>query len=291
MKKLLAIDWKKEGRQLARDYVLVVLGSLLLALAFICFFIPHDVAPGGVTGIATVISSLTGVGVGLLSFVLNVPLFMLGWKQVGWRFALRSFISMMLVSLFLDCIPAPSATDSIVLASIFGGVVMGLGLGLVVRGGATTGGTDMAAQMVHKWMSFLTIPVILFAIDGLVVLVAALVFGLEAALWALLSLYTSTMAMDIVIKGFNTAMQFMIITREAEAIVSRIHIELDRGCTRLNATGTYSGKEIGTLLCVVSRMEAARLKKLISEEDPDAFVTVCNVHEALGEGFTGMENN
>ena len=290
MEKLGSINWQKEGRAILRDYALVALGSLLLALAFVWFFIPHDIAPGGVTGISTVIAHLTGVSVGLLSFIINLPLFLAGWKQVGWRFAVRSFIAMMLVSVFLDSVPEMDLAGDALLAAGFGGVVMGVGLGLVVRAGASTGGTDMAAKMVHKILGFVSIPVVLFAIDGLVVAVAAAVFGLKAALWALVSLYTSTLAMDAVIKGFNTAMQFMIITRNPQPIISRIHQELERGCTRLKAQGTYSGEEIGTLLCVVSRMEVARLKKLIAEEDPLAFVTVCNVHEALGEGFSGMDD-
>ena len=282
------INWKKEGKQLLRDYALVVLGSLLLAAAFVWFFIPHDIAPGGVTGISTVISHLTGVSVGLLSFLINLPLFLAGYRQVGWRFAVRSFISMMLVSVFIDSIAQVDLTGDPLLASAFGGVVMGVGLGLVVRAGASTGGTDMAAKMVHKLLGFVSIPVVLFAIDGVVVAVAAMVFGLKAAFFALIALYTSTIAMDAVIKGFNTAMQFVIITKNPGPIISRIHNELERGCTRLQAQGTYSGEDIGTLLCVISRMEVARLKKLIAEEDPTAFVTVCGVHEALGEGFDGM---
>ena len=288
MDKLRSINWQKEGKQIARDYAMVIAGSLLLALAFIWFFIPHDIAPGGVTGIATVIAHLTGLNVGLLSFLINLPLFLAGWRQVGWRFAIRSFIAMMLVSVFIDTIPGADLSGDPMLASAFGGVVMGVGLGIVVRAGASTGGTDMAAKMIHKLISFVTIPVVLFMIDAVVVLVAAMVFGLKAAFFALIALYTSTVAMDAIIKGFNTAMQFVIITRNPSAIISRIHTELERGCTSLKATGTYSGDEIGTLLCVISRMEVARLKKLIAEEDPLAFVTVCNVHEALGEGFSGI---
>ena len=288
MDKLKGINWKTEWKQIARDYAMVTVGSLLLALAFIWFFIPHDVAPGGVTGVATVISHLTGLNVGFLSFIINLPLFFAGWRQVGWRFAVRSFIAMTLVSVLIDGIPGADLTGDPLLASGFGGVVMGVGLGVVVRAGASTGGTDMAAKMVHRLISFVTIPVVLFMIDAVVVLVAAMVFGLKAAFFALIALYTSTVAMDAIIKGFNTAMQFVIITRNPSAIISRIHTELERGCTSLKATGTYSGDEIGTLLCVISRMEVARLKKLIAEEDPLAFVTVCNVHEALGEGFSGI---
>lgn len=284
----LRVDLRKEGKQLALDYLLVTLGSLLLAFSFTSFFIPHDVAPGGVSGLSTVIASIIPVSVGVLSFIFNLPLFMLGWSTVGWRFALRSFFSMTLVSVFIDMMPPVDLTENVMLASMFGGVIMGVGLGLVVRAGATTGGTDMAANMLHKILPFLSIPVILFMIDAVVVIIASLRFGLQAGFYALISLYVSTIAMDGVIKGFNTAMQFMIITSKPDTIIKRIHTELERGVTRLEAEGTYSGKPVGTLICVISRLEMARLKKIVHEEDPRAFVTVCDVHEALGEGFKGL---
>ncbi len=283
---MVKIDWKAEGRQLVRDYLLLTLGALVTAFSFAAFFLPHDIAPGGVTGIATVLSSVTGLNVGLLSFLINLPLFAIGWRRVGWRFAARSFIAMLLLSLFIDVIPVFDLSGDMMLASLFGGVIMGVGLGMVVRSGATTGGTDMAAMIVHEHWSFLTVPMVLFAIDAVVVVIAAMAFGLQAGLFALVSLFTSTKAMDAVIKGFNTAMQFLIISTKQDEIIRRIHSEMDRGCTRLEATGTYEGRKNGALLCVVSRMEAAKLKKIVSEVDPRAFVTVCDVHEALGEGFT-----
>ena len=289
MQKIKEINFTKEGRQLLKDYALIALGTFLAALSLPLFFLPYDIAPGGISGISTVLASVLPLSVGLISFVLNVPLFLIGWRTVGWRFAVRSFIAMTLMSLFIDLVPVRDVSGNVMLASVFGGVLLGVGLGLVVRAGATTGGTDMAAKMIHSRVAFLPIAAILFLIDGLVVAVAALAFGLQAALWALIALFVSSQAMDSVIKGFNTAMQFMIISRDAEEIVRRIHTEIDRGCTRLMAEGTYSRLPVGTLLCVVSRTEAPRLKKLVAEVDPQAFVTVCNVHEALGEGFTGID--
>ena len=290
MQKIKEIDFKKEGRKLLADYALIILGTLIAAASFDWCFLPYDIAPGGVTGISTVLAQFVALSVGALSVIINVPLFVLGWRSVGWRFAVRSFVAMLLLSLFIDLIPPADLTGNVMHASVFGGLVLGAGLGMVVRAGATTGGTDMAAKMVHRVLGFISIPLVLFIIDAAVVLAAVLVFGLQAAFFALIALYTSTMAMDAVIKGFNTALQFVIITRSAEAIIRRIHAELERGCTRLQATGTYSGEAVGTLLCVVSRLEAARLKKLVSEEDPRAFVTVCDVSEALGEGFNGMDD-
>lgn len=288
VEKLREIDIKKEGHQIVKDYMLILIGTLISGYSFSAFFLPHDIAPGGVTGISTVLAEFVPLSVGVLSFIINVPLFFLGWKNVGWRFAVRSFIAMGLMSLFIDILPSDDLTGEVLLASCFGGVLLGVGLGMVVRAGATTGGTDMAAKMVHQYVGFLSIPVILFAIDGIVVAVAGAVFGMKAALWALTVLFISSKAMDMVIKGFNTALQFLIISNESEAIISRIHRELERGCTRLMAEGTYSGKPVGTILCVLSRVEAPRLKKMVAEIDPQAFMTICDVHEALGEGFTGI---
>ena len=282
------INFARERKQILRDYILILLGTLISGFSFTAFFLPYDIAPGGVTGIATVLAHYLPLSVGVLSFVINVPLFLLGWRTVGWRFAFRSFAAMGLLSLFIDILPVFDLSGDVMLASVFGGILLGVGLGLVVRAGATTGGTDMAAKMIHHVMAFVSIPIILLAIDALVVVIASMVFGVEAGLWALIALMVSSKAMDLIIKGFNTAMQFMIISRESEAIVLRIHREIDRGCTRLMAEGTYSGKPVGTLICVVSRTEAPRLKKIVAEIDPAAFVTVCDVHEALGEGFTGI---
>ena len=290
MQNIKEINFGKEGKQLLKDYALIALGTFLAALSLPLFFLPYDIAPGGISGISTVLASVLPLSVGLISFVLNVPLFLIGWRTVGWRFAVRSFIAMSLMSLFIDLVPVRDVSGNVMLASVFGGVLLGVGLGLVVRAGATTGGTDMAAKMIHSRVAFLPIAAILFLIDGLVVAVAALAFGLQAALWALIALFVSSQAMDSVIKGFNTAMQFMIISRDSAEIVRRIHTEIDRGCTRLMAEGTYSRLPVGTLLCVVSRTEAPRLKKLVAEVDPQAFVTVCNVHEVLGEGFTGIDD-
>lgn len=176
------IDWKTEGRQLIWDYLLLTLGALITAFAFALFLLPNDIAPGGVTGIATVLSKWTGLNVGLLSFLINLPLFAVGWRRVGWRFAARSFIAMLLLSLFIDGLPVHDLAGDMMLASLFGGVIMGVGLGMVVRSGATTGGTDMAAMIVHEHWNFLTVPMVLFSIDTVVVIVAAMAFGLQAGL-------------------------------------------------------------------------------------------------------------
>ena len=285
MKQAGGIDWKKEGRKLITEYLHVLLGTLITGVSFAMFFLPHDIAPGGVTGIATVAAAYLPLGVGFISFLINLPLFILGGHHSGWRFVLRSFVAMMLLSLFIDLLPHTDLTGDGLLASVFGGLLMGIGLGMVVRAGATTGGTDMAAKLLHDRFPVFSIAAILLAIDSLVILLAIRQFGFQAGCYALIACFVSSKAMDMVVQGFNTAVQLMIITSRQEDIVERIHRNLGRGCTAFMATGTYSGNPVGALMCVCSRLEMSRLKKIISEEDPNAFVTVCDVREALGEGF------
>lgn len=281
----------QEYRTVFLDYLQIVLGTFLMALSFAIFFLPRDIAPGGITGLATIIASFRAINVGLLSFMINLPLFAAGWKVVSLRFAIRSFLAMTLLSVFIDILPHVDISGDMMLASVFGGIVEGVGLGLVVRGGATTGGTDMAAQMVHRHWPFLSIGMLIMLLDGMVVCIAGWRFGLPAALWALITVAVTSFTTDMVVKGFNTAMQFLIISSASDRITSRIHNELGRGCTRILAKGTFSKQDVGVLLCVVSRVEVFRLRQLIAEEDEHAFVTISDVQKAMGEGFDGIRED
>ena len=281
----------QEYRTVFLDYLQIVLGTFLMALSFAIFFLPRDIAPGGITGLATIIASFWAINVGLLSFMINLPLFAAGWKVVSLRFAIRSFLAMTLLSVFIDILPHVDISGDMMLASVFGGIVEGVGLGLVVRGGATTGGTDMAAQMVHRHWPFLSIGMLIMLLDGMVVCIAGWRFVLPAALWALITVAVTSFTTDMVVKGFNTAMQFLIISSASDRITSRIHNELGRGCTRILAKGTFSKQDVGVLLCVVSRVEVFRLRQLIAEEDEHAFVTISDVQKAMGEGFDGIRED
>ena len=283
------IDFRAEGKQLAWDYLLVTLGALLTAFAFAAFFLPHDIAPGGVTGIATVLSSVTGLNVGLLSFLINLPLFAVGWRRVGLRFAVRSFISMMLLSLLIDVMPEFDLAGNMMLAAIFGGVTMGAGLGLVVRAGATTGGTDMAARVIHQRIPYLSVGVILFIIDCLVVLLAGFQIQAEYALYAFICLYSSSKLIDVVMNGLTTEKACFINSLHGKEIKQALMDEIGRGVTMLDAKGGFSGQERPVVLCVVSAQELGRLKNIVHRMDPQAFVFISDAHEVLGEGFKPME--
>lgn len=281
---------KRLNKSVVKAYGQMLVGTFLTALSFNLFFITNDIAPGGLTGVATLLYHLFGFPVGVSTAVLNIPLFLIGFRFVGGTFALRSFIAMLGLSLFIDLMPMVQMTQDMLLAAIYGGLVMGIGLGLVMRGGATTGGTDLAAMLLHRRFPALSVGTVLFAIDCVVVVAAGFVFDTQAAMYALLSVLIASRVTDLVVQGWNTAMQFFIISDKAPEIAKRI-LQMDRGATLLRAVGAYSGEKRGMIYCVVNRTEVTRIKEIVAQEDPTAFVTLSTVHEAMGEGFSGLKVN
>lgn len=275
--------WLQQEQLIA--WAQIVLGCLLGALAYPWFLVPNYIAPGGLTGLATVLNYLFGCPVGITSLLMNIPLFLLGYKSMGGGFAIRSLVATLLFSLFIDLLPLGSLTQEPILASVFGGVLLGAGIGLILRAGATTGGTDMAARMVHKHIPYLTVGMILFIIDGIVVVLAGIYIHIEHALYAFISIYVSSKLINVVVDGLTTEKACYVITSAHEEIKTQLMAELDRGVTLLSAKGGFSGEERPVLLCVVSAQEVARLKLIVRRLDDRAFVFISDAHEVLGEGF------
>ena len=280
---------KHQPGEQARAYLLILLGSLIGGAAYPLFLLPNNIAPGGLTGIATILNYVFGWPVGITSMVLNLPLFLLGYKTMGRVFAFRSLVATILFSLFIDLLKLPPLTDDILLATVYGALVLGVGLGLIMRGGATTGGTDMIARMVNQRLPFLTVGTFLFLVDCLVILCAAFTMSARAALYALICIFICAKALDLVLAGVGSAKACFIITRRAQPISQRIMGEMNRGATLLNGTGAYSGEERTVLISVVSQREVLPLKKIVRQEDDKAFVFIADTHETLGEGFTALE--
>ncbi|HHY83627.1 MAG TPA: YitT family protein [Clostridiales bacterium] len=272
------------------EYLLIILGCLLTALSFNFFFIPNEIAPGGLSGLATVIYYLFGFPVGVTTLVLNIPLFIAGIRQLGGHFGLRTLIATILLSVFIDLIKVPALTNDMLLASIYGGFLMGIGLGLIFRMNATTGGTDLFAKIIHKFFPAISVAWVLFAVDFLVVLAAAVLLGPNQGLYAVVALALAAKVIDLVQEGLNSAKAVFVISDHSEAISQRIMKEMDRGATLLDGRGAYTGKEKSVLLCVVSRTQIVQVKNLINEIDPKAFVLVADVKEVMGEGFTSASN-
>ena len=281
---------KRSVRDELFNILLIAAGLILATLGYRLYLIPNNVAPGGFTGIGQIVNHLVpAVGVGLVNLLLNVPLFLVSLRSMGLGFGLRSLISSVALSLMLDYLPVPAMTDDVLLSAVFGGVLCGAGFGLVLRGHATTGGSDMLASIVHRHIPALKVSVCLFATDATVVIASGFVFDASAAMYALISVFVMNVVIDQVLEGPGLARSHIIITNHGEKMAERILKELDRGVTAIDAKGMYSGEGRTMLLCVVSRLEAVRLRSIVYSVDPRAFVIVQNVHEALGEGFKELQ--
>ena len=269
-------------------YLEILLGCVIGGAAYPLFLVPNNIAPGGLTGVATIFNYLWNWPVGVTSMALNLPLFIIGYKSMGRVFAFRSLVATLLFSACIDLIQLPPLTDDILLGSVYGALVLGVGLGLIMRGGATTGGSDMIARMVHNKFPVVTVGGFLFLIDCAVILCAAFTMSARAALYALICIFGSARAVDLVLAGFGSAKACFIITNKAVDISQRIMGELDRGATVLSGTGAYSGQERTLLISVVSQREVIPLKKIVRQEDEKAFMFITDTHETLGEGFNAL---
>ena len=275
-------------REILMAYAQIFIGSVIGAAAYPTFLIPNNIAPGGLTGVATILNYLAGWPVGITALVLNIPLFLIGYRTMGKVFAFRSLVATALFTILIDILPLKPVSEDPLLGTLFGGVVLGIGLGLILRGGATTGGSDMIARMVHKRFPVVTVGGFLFLLDCAVILCAWFTMSAKAALYALICIFINAKAVDLVLAGFGSAKACFIITNRAVDITQRIMNELDRGATVVNGTGAYSGQERTLLISVVSQREVIPLKKIVRQEDEKAFMFITDTHETLGEGFSAL---
>ncbi len=276
---------KTNVRAEMKNVLLILAGLIFCALGFNLFLIPNNIAAGGFTGIAQLINSLTGFPVGTVALALNVPLFLVSMKSLGLRFGIRSLAATIGFSLLLDYMPLPVITHDLWLSTVYGGLVSGLGFGLILRGSATTGGTDMLASLIHRLIPSIRVSVGMFIIDGLVILASAFVYDTAAAMYALICILISNVVIDFVLEGPNSSHSFFIISDKSDEIASRIMQELDRGVTGLEGMGMYSHQHKRVLLCVVSRMETVTLRRIVFSVDSNAFVISARAHDTYGEGF------
>ena len=273
-------------------YGQILVGCVLGAAAYPLLLTPNHIAPGGLTGIAMVFNYLFGAPVGITSLLMNVPLFLIGYRAMGRVFAFRSLIAAVLFSVLIDILPLPAVTLQPLLGAIFGGVLLGVGLGLILRGGATTGGTDMAARMLHsRFWQHISVGVILFAIDCISVAMAGVSIEVEYGLYALISIYVCGKLIDVVMLGTSHEKACYVLSDENEAIKQEIMHKLERGVTMISAEGGYSGKKRPVLLCVLSAQEVGQLKAIVLSHDEKAFVFTTDAHEVLGDGFRSYQKN
>lgn len=269
----------------AIDYAYLLAGATLIALAFNLFLFPNKIASGGVAGISTILAYVTEIEPGYIQWAFNIPLFIAGIIVLGRTFGVKTFVG----TVYLPLVVILTAhwepvTHEPFLAALFGGVGVGIGLGLVFRGKASTGGVDLAAQIIHKFTG-LSLGMCIFLIDGLIVFSSAIVFDIELALYALISLYITSKTIDLVQVGLGYEKVAFIISDHQERIREAILNDLDRGVTRLYAKGGFTENERDVLMCVVNQTEVTKLKQIVRNNDPNAFVVLAYANEVVGEGF------
>ncbi len=270
-----------------KGFLMVVLGTVLMAVSLNVFLIPNDLAPGGVSGLSVVINHLLGVPVGLLLLILNIPIFVLGFRHFKKSFMVFSLIGMILLSGFIDLfVFLPKVTEDMLLSSVYGGALLGVGVGLVFVAGSTTGGADLVAKMFRKKFPFISLGRFVLLIDVVVVSLAGVVFGnWEVVLYSFIAIYISTIIIDLIAEGGSSAKVAYVISDKQREVAECISSELERGTTLLHGSSVYSGNEKTVLLCVVRKYEIPRLKSIIKEVDASAFVIFSDAREVLGKGF------
>lgn len=280
---------KETLRQWLIDIPVLLFGTALVAFGLVMFTVPNDIAPGGVSGLATALTHATGVlTVGSWSLLLNVPLAALAWWKLGFRPLCKTLLATALLSVLIDVFAlfVPPYTNNPLLAAFFGGAAMGVGLGALFSRGISTGGTDLLSMLLHRLFPNLTLSRLLLCADALVVVFAVIVFGnVEVALYSFVTIFLTTKAIDGVMQGMDYAKVIHVVTERGEELLKTLTEEMGRGVTAMTARGGYTGRDKQVLMIVTHRREFAQTLGIIKRIDPDAFLTVTNATEVHGEGF------
>lgn len=256
------------------------------------FTAPNQIAPGGVTGVATLFNFAWGLPIGTMILVINLPLLIASWFRLGKAFTIRTLIVTVLSSVVIDAAAPflPPFRGDRMLVALFGGVLAGAGLGLIYMRGATTGGTEVVARLLERKFRHIPIGRLILLVDALVVAASALVYrNVESALYAMVLIFVSTSLMDALVYGGDKGKMLLIMSKKEREIADAVLDRMERGVTMLNATGAYTGGERRVLLCAVRRSEMYQLRSLVMDIDPGAFLIVVSTDEVLGEGFKTPE--
>ena len=280
-----------QSARIFADSVLIGLGTALYAVALTVFLEPSGISPGGVTGLAALISHITSLPTGLLTAFLNLPLLIWGFKQLGGKFILRTAIATIVMSVWIDLFAAllPVYEGDRLLASLYGGFLGGSGMAMVFLRGGSTGGTDIAAKILSKRFRGFSIGRMVLILDGIIILLVAVVYrSFESALYTALTIFISTKVIDSAVYGADRGKLVFIITQKTEKVTHSIYSHLARGTTILSAEGGYTNEETILILCAVRVNEAATLHRAVKEADDKAFVVIAEAGEILGEGFPSL---
>ncbi len=281
-------------KKLLKDILYIVVGTAAVAAGLVVFTIPNDIAPGGVSGLATALSFLLcgRISVGVLTLLINVPLFFFTARRFGYGPLLSSLAATLLLSLFIALFDyvLPPYTGNVLLAAVLGGVVMGFGMALLFMRGASTGGTDLLSLLLNDLLPNFSVSKLLLGVDALVVLVAVLIFrDVEVALYSIVTIYVTTKVIDGIMQGADSERVIYAITERGDEVNRRLTVELERGVTLLDARGGYTGKEKKLFMVITHRNQFAQTLAAIKQTDPEAFIFVSNASEVHGEGFKPMK--
>ena len=264
------------------SFLLITLGATLAALALEIFLVPNNIIDGGIIGISIMISYITKVKLSILTFVLNIPFLILGYKQLGKSFLIKAAYAMLVFSILLEQFkPVPELTNDILLATVFGGLLLGIGVGFVIKFGACLDGTEVVAILINKKTSFSVGQFVMF-LNLFIYSTSGLLFGWDRALYSILTYFITFKIIDMVSEGFEQAKAAMIITNHGEEIANSIYKHLGRTVTMLEGEGLISGKKV-VLYAVVTRIEIPELKRIVAADDYSAFVTITDVNEIVGK--------
>ncbi|MCM3711251.1 YitT family protein [Sporosarcina luteola] len=273
-------------RPVVFDYIQIIAGATLVGLAFNIFFLPARIAAGGISGVSTILYELFGYNPAYVQWMINIPLIILGLLLAGKEFSAKTIVGTFFVPFVIYLTGGLQlSVDNPFLSSIYGGIMLGIGLGIVYRGNGSTGGTALIAQLLKKYTG-ISSGFSQLIVDGVVVVTSAFVFNFELALYALMSIYVTSKVIDFVQLQTSPTKLVLIITEHEEKIQSVIQNEIDRGLTKVKSTGGYSNDEKTMILCVVEQSEAVYLKKLLQTAEPSSFVIFLNASEILGLGFS-----
>lgn len=285
---------KKNAIKFLIDGGAYILGGAVYAFSINAFTLPNNIAPGGATGLATLVHYLFGTPVGIVMILINIPLFFLGARKIGAVFIARTIVATLIQSFAIDIFAAfvPGYKGDMLLAALYGGVISGVGLSIVYLRGATTGGSDLLAQILNRQFRHISLGKFLAAIDFLIILAAALVFkSIDSALYSLITIFTMTVIVDKVLYGLDTGKVIMVFSPKNEEIAKEVMMSIKRGVTLISSRGAYSSRQGEMLLCAVRRVEVYHVRDIIYTIDPNAFIIVGVASEIVGQGFKPLEEH
>lgn len=266
----------------AKKFIFITLGAILMAIALEVFLVPNDIIDGGITGISIVLSKLLSIKLGILIFLINLPFLYIGLKQIGHHFAISAIYGVTVMSVFTLYLHRFDAfTDEKLLAVLYGGILLGLGVGLVIRFGGALDGTEVVAILLSKKLRK-SVGQVIMMINVVIFIVAGFVLGADSAMYSIVTFYIAAKVMDIVVEGLDESKSVTIISTEHEQIVHEIQAKLGRSATLIYAKGGYSREDIQIVYCVVTRLELVKLKELVQDVDPHAFISISQIADVMG---------